>query len=206
MRNPEASELPPGAFAKPMDLVLASTSPRRIDLLTSQGYTFRIVPPGVEESVAGHFSARELSLLNAKRKAYAVAVFEPTSIVIGADTVVSIHGETLGKPVDLDDARSMLQKLNGRTHQVLTSVWVTRLHPFHIVAFTETSEVTFHLLSPREIDAYLQKINPLDKAGAYAAQEHRDDIIQHIEGSENNVIGLPIESVVLALAEFKAAT
>jgi septum formation protein len=210
MENPEAShpELPPlvekpvTANGFPMDLVLASTSPRRIELLSGLGYQFRIVPPGVEESVEGHFTSRELSLLNAKRKSHAVAAFEPTSIVIGADTVVSIDGETLGKPEDFDEARRMIGKLSGRTHQVLTSVWITRLHPFHLVAFTDVTDVTFLPLDATTIDAYLQKINPLDKAGAYAAQEYRDEIIQQIDGSLNNVIGLPIESLVLAMNEF----
>lgn len=186
-----------------MDIVLASTSPRRIELLTGLGYQFRIVAPGCEESVSGHFTPRELSLLNAKRKSHAVAVFEPTSIVIGADTVVSIEGETLGKPNDMEEAQSMLKKLNGRTHEVLTSVWITRLHPFHMVAFTEVSGVTFHSMDQTAIREYLEKINPLDKAGAYAAQEYRDEIIQHIEGSLDNVIGLPVESVALALSEFE---
>ena len=200
MKTPDAphTESPPWNA----DLVLASTSPRRIELLTNLGYQFRIVPPGVEESVAGHFSPRELSLLNAKRKSHAVAIFEPTSIVIGADTVVAIDSEILGKPSDLAEAERMIRRLSGRTHQVLTSVWVTRLHPFHIVAFTEISDVTFYALEPDSIRSYLQKINPLDKAGAYAAQEYRDEIIEHIEGSLENVIGLPVESLALALAEF----
>jgi septum formation protein len=185
-----------------MDLVLASTSPRRIELLGDLGYAFRIVAPGCEESVAGHFTPRELSLLNAKRKSHAVAIFEPDAVVIGADTVVAIAGETLGKPADLEEARTMLHKLSGCTHQVLTSVWITRLQPFHMVAFTEMSEVTFLPLDASAIREYLQKINPLDKAGAYAAQEHRDDIIASIAGSVNNVIGLPVESLALALAEF----
>ncbi len=205
MNTPEASpfESPSYSDVLPMDLVLASTSPRRIELLTNLGYTFRIVPPGVEESAGVHLTPRELSLLNAKRKSHAVAAFEPTSIVIGADTVVAIAGETLGKPADLDEARSMIQKLSGRTHQVLTSVWITRLHPFHMVAFTEMSEVTFRLLDASAIGAYLQKIDPLDKAGAYAAQEYREEIIENIHGSVENVIGLPVESVVLALTEFE---
>jgi septum formation protein len=185
-----------------MNLVLASTSPRRIELLADLGYPFRIVSPGCEESVSGHFTSRELSLLNAKRKSHAVAVFEPVSVVIGADTVVSIDGHTLGKPADLDEARAMLRLLNGRTHQVFTSVWITRLHPLHMVAFTEVSQVTFRQLTTQSIDTYLGKINPLDKAGAYAAQEYREDIIETIEGSLDNVIGLPVESLALALAEF----
>ncbi|MEO7933381.1 MAG: Maf family protein [Chthoniobacterales bacterium] len=204
MNTPEASppEPPPYSDVLPMDLVLASTSPRRIELLSHLGHTFRIVPPGVEESSAGHLTPRELSLLNAKRKSHAVAAFEPTSIVIGADTVVAIAGETLGKPADLDEARSMIHKLSGRTHQVVTSVWITRLHPFHMVAFTEVSEVTFRSLDSHSILAYLEKIDPLDKAGAYAAQEYRDEIIESIQGSLDNVIGLPVESVALALTEF----
>ena len=200
MIQPEASlhESPP----LNLDLVLASTSPRRVELFSSLNYPFRIEAPGCEESVAGHFTPRELSLLNAKRKSHAVAVFEPTSVIIGADTVVSIDDETLGKPADLEEAHEMIHKLSGRTHQVLTSVWITRLHPFHMVAFTEVSHVTFLRLEAAAIDAYLQKINPLDKAGGYAAQEYREEIIQHIDGSLENVIGLPLEALALALKEF----
>ncbi len=185
-----------------MELVLASTSPRRIDLLTAMGRPFRVVAPGCEESVAGHFTPRELSLLNAKRKSHAVAAFAPTAIVIGADTVVALDGECIGKPADLDEARRMLRKLSGRTHQVVTSVWISRLHPFHMAAFTEISDVTFRPLSAREIDEYLKKIDPLDKAGGYAAQEFRDEIISSIDGALSNVIGLPTEALEPALENF----
>jgi len=184
------------------DLVLASTSPRRFELLTQHGYAFRAVAPGVEESVDTHLTAEELSLLNAKRKACAVSAFLPQATVIGADTVVLIDGVTLGKPENLAEAHRMLQRLAGRTHSVLTSVWIQRGQPYRVSVFTEVSEVTFYTLTAQQIESYLAKIQPLDKAGSYAAQEFREEIIEKIEGSLTNVIGLPMESVSRVLQDF----
>lgn len=183
-------------------LLLASTSPRRVEILKNRGYAFEAIPPGVEESEDPHLTALELSLLNAKRKACAVSAFSPYATVIGADTVVVIDGVTLGKPKDLGEAKSMVTLLGGRTHKVLTSVWIQRWLPYRVTVFTEVSEVTFHPLTPSQIDDYLAKIHPLDKAGAYAAQEYREEIIARIDGTLSNVIGLPIESVERVLRDF----
>ncbi|HEY5893818.1 MAG TPA: Maf family protein [Chthoniobacterales bacterium] len=186
-----------------LDLILASTSPRRSVLLREMGFAFRTFSPDIEETAASHFTPRELTLLNARRKATAVAAFCPESVVIGADTVVYIDDQILGKPTDLDDARRMLRLLSGRSHEVLTSVWVVRFHPAKTRAFTEATTVYFRELSDERVEKYLSLIDPLDKAGAYAAQENAGLLIERIDGSFSNVVGLPVESLKMALDAFQ---
>lgn len=189
----------------PLDLILASTSPRRSHLLQEMGFTFRTFAPDIEETASMHFTPRELTLLNARRKATAVAAFCPESVVIGADTVVYVDDQVLGKPTDIDDARRMLRLLSGRSHEVLTSVWLVRFHPAKARAFTEATTVYFRELSDACVEEYLASIDPLDKAGAYAAQENARLLIERIEGSFSNVVGLPIESLKVALEDFGEA-
>lgn len=188
-----------------LDLILASTSPRRSHLLQEMGFRFRTFAPDIEETTSMHFTPRELTLLNARRKATAVAAFCPESVVIAADTVVYIDDQVLGKPTDIDDARRMLRLLSGRSHEVLTSVWLVRFHPAKTRAFTEATTVYFRELSDARVEEYLASIDPLDKAGAYAAQENARLLIERIEGSYSNVVGLPIESLKVALKDFGEA-
>ena len=103
------------------------------------------------------------------------------------------RNETIGKPADLEDAKRILAKLSGRTHDVVTGVCVRCLENDLLVRFEEATHVTFRILTPEMIDAYVRTVDVLDKAGAYAIQEHGDDIIEGIEGSLTNVIGLPVE-------------
>ena len=169
-------------------VILASASPRRSALLREAGPAFasmRIVTSHVEEGGD--------PLENAMRKAEAVAELNPQAIVIGADTVIRFEGETIGKPADLEDAKRILAKLSGRTHDVATGVCVRCLEADILVRFEETTHVTFRTLTPEIIDKYIQAVNVLDKAGAYAIQEHGEDIIESIDGSLTNVIGLPVE-------------
>ena len=169
-------------------IVLASASPRRSALLREAGPAFasmRIMTPHVEEGSD--------PLENALLKAEACAWMDPQAIVIGADTVIRLGNETIGKPADLDDARAILAKLSGRTHDVVTGVCVRCLENDILVRFEEATHVTFRVLTPEAIEKYIKAVNVLDKAGAYAIQEHGDDIIQGIDGSLTNVIGLPVE-------------
>jgi septum formation protein len=125
--------------------------------------------------------------------------------VLAADTVVVRGAEVIGKPTDLKDARKILTRLSGRTHEVYTSVFIARGNPKsrgERVVFTEMSHVTFHRLSAAAITEYFSKINPLDKAGAYAAQGHGREIIERIDGSYTNVVGLPMEKTIAALRAF----
>ena len=132
-------------------------------------------------------------LENALRKAEAVAQMNPQALVIGADTVIRFGGRTIGKPADLEDAKRILAMLSGRTHDVATGVCVRCVEADILVRFEEATHVTFRTLTPEIIDKYVQDVNVLDKAGAYAIQERGEDIIEKIDGSLTNVIGLPVE-------------
>lgn len=183
-------------------LVLASVSPRRRELLTAAGFLFDVVSPAVRESESRAFSMRELTTLNASRKARAVARRHPQSVVLAADTTVALDGESIGKPRDFEDAVTILRRLAGREHQVCTAVCVRSNRSGLTSDFCVVSHVRFHSLAEEQIRAYLKKVDPLDKAGAYAAQGHGSDIIARIDGSYTNVVGLPMEETVRALAAF----
>ena len=114
-------------------------------------------------------------------------------IVLGADTIVCLEDELFGKPAHLAEAKRMLSGLQGKTHQVVTGVCLIHLRHRREKLFAETTHVTFRSLTSEDIDRYLSSMNPLDKAGAYAIQEHGDAIVQDIDGSYSNVVGLPIE-------------
>ena len=175
-----------GTTGRPV--ILASASPRRSALLREAGPAFasmRIMTSHVEEGGD--------PLENALRKAEAVARMNPQAIVIGADTVIRFEGETIGKPADLDDAKRILAKLSGHTHDVATGVCVRCLEADILVRFEEATHVTFRTLTPGIIEKYVKDVDVLDKAGAYAIQEHGEDIIEKIDGSLSNVIGLPVE-------------
>lgn len=183
-----------------LTLVLASTSPRRRDLLTAHGYEFVAAPASVVESEAPWLVARELVLLNAARKSAARRRWRPRTVVLGADTLVSLDGQTLGKPRDLAHAAEMLVRLAGQTHRVYTGLCLDHADSGRVVSFVEETRVTFLPLTTDEIAAYHRLIDPLDKAGAYAAQEHGEKIIAAVDGSWSNVMGLPMERLAEVLA------
>ena len=180
-------------------IVLASASPRRRDLLSQAGYDVLIAASDVEEMDSCNEGPEALALINAKRKWTAVAPQYPSEIVVAADTVVWLDGRFYGKPVDFSEATQMLTDLSGRTHQVVTGVAVGRAGE-GLQQFAEVSMVTFHALAQDEIAAYLKTIHPLDKAGAYAAQDDNGRLIAQVEGSLSNVIGLPMEKLGAFLA------
>ena len=182
-------------------LVLASSSPRRRELLAAYGYRIMVAPAGCAESSAAWLTVRELVLLNATRKAAAVAAAHPSSVVLGADTLVSREGCALGKPANRAEAESMLASLEGRTHQVYSGVCLVRRQPERSASFVCVSQVRLRALSRAELNGYLNLIDPLDKAGAYAAQERGERIIASISGSRSNVIGLPMEPLQVVLRE-----
>lgn len=183
-----------------MRIVLASTSPRRRELLERAGFSFEVVPSPAEEIHDSSLKPDVLCEHNATLKAAAIAAIRPDATVIGADTLVFIDDTPLGKPRSMDEARRMLRQLSGRTHRVCTGVCV--VFPGRPpLAFHDTTEVAFLELGEAEIDAYFAKVNPLDKAGAYGIQEHGELIISGISGSFENVMGLPVDKVVAALRE-----
>jgi septum formation protein len=180
------------------ELILASTSPRRQDLLREIGIPFQVDAPQVEEwDAVSHplLSPKEIAQGNARLKAEAVAPRHAGRVILAADTVVYCEGRLLGKPGHLREAAEMLAWLEGRTHEVLTAVvWIDCVK-HEILECVERTWVTFRPLDEALIEAYLAKVHVLDKAGAYALQDHGFDLIERVEGCRSNVIGLPVEKV-----------
>jgi septum formation protein len=183
-------------------LLLASNSPRRRKLLSEAGFDFETWVSNRVESSDVDLTLRELTALNAIRKAMPAARAHPRRVVLAADTLVAIDGHVLGKPADPGEAVAMLERLSGRAHDVCTSVFVCHLARARSASFHEISHVYFHRLSRDQIGNYLTRVNPLDKAGAYAAQGFGKEIIEKIDGSYTNVVGLPMEKTIPTLAEF----
>ncbi len=190
---------------EPSTLILASSSPRRSELLRTLGRDFTVLPSEAEESVNEHLTARELSQLNAYRKARLIAKRCPDALVIGADTVVHLDEVFYGKPASREEAHRFLRELQGRTHQVVTGVCLIHLRHHRQRIFATSTDVTFRALDDGQIREYLRRINPLDKAGAYGIQEFGDLIVQAITGSYTNVVGLPLEPLREELATFYPA-
>ena len=182
--------------------ILASGSPRRRQLLREAGYEFEVVSPPVDEAAHGWLTIRELTIWNAARKAAGVSQMAPDAVVLAADTLVAVGGEVLGKPNDLEDAVRILRRLSGRAHEVWTAVRIYHAARSRSQSFHEMSRVHFRKLDDRAIRDYLAKIDPLDKAGAYAAQGHGTEIIERIEGSYSNIVGLPMEKTQSVLRGF----
>ncbi|HEY8901547.1 MAG TPA: Maf family protein [Chthoniobacterales bacterium] len=180
-------------------LVLASGSPRRRELLAEAGIEAVCEPTDVEELTVADGPPYGLALANAELKAMSIALSRPDRIVLGADTIVVFEGDVYGKPRDHDHAFEMLSRLVGHVHEVITGVCLVEWGRTAMVKFHEVTRVRFKRLSAEEIQAYLASIDPLDKAGAYAAQEDDGRIIECLEGSFSNVVGLPIERVREAL-------
>jgi len=173
-------------------MILASASPRRRQLLSEHGYTFRVEPADVEEIQPEGLSAAEITLANARAKALYISEKNPGEPVLGVDTLVALDGQIIGKPADMDEAYKILARLNGRIHEVYSAVWLAPCNR----SWVEVSRVKFRALSEPELRRYLERIEPLDKAGAYAAQDDSpESIVEWIEGSRTNVIGLPMEAL-----------
>lgn len=175
----------------PQTLILASGSPRRHELLTQMGLQFEVIQPSVDENLTGAPETVVAAL--ARRKAEAVAVSRPDAVVLAADTLVAINGQSLGKPKDLQDAKQMLSLLNGNWHEVHTGVCVIangETHTGHAV-----TQVLFTHMSEAEIQSYCGSGEPFGKAGAYAIQGLGGMYIEQIRGSYTNVVGLPTSLV-----------
>lgn len=180
-------------------MILASQSPRRIQLLSEAGYAFRSVPSRIDEQAVRADSPEGLSRALASAKALACAPAAlPDEIVIGSDTVVALGTEALGKPADDEDARSMLRRLSGATHDVTTSVCLVA-NGRELAAFSETARVTFWDLEDGEIDSYVATGEPADKAGAYGIQGKGRLLVRRIEGDFYTVVGLPVSRLVRLL-------
>jgi septum formation protein len=188
-------------------IVLASGSPRRLELLTNLGLNFEVIASQVEETVPPGITPEELVRTLAGEKAHDVLKRlskEQDTVVIGADTMVVLDGELIGKPEDEEDAKRMLRRLSARTHTVFTGVVVLKqqkhddLKTFEHV---ESSLVTFRKLDETEITAYVATREPLDKAGAYALQGVGAALVARVEGCYTNIIGLPVPNIVSMLRQ-----
>lgn len=175
------------------ELLLASASPRRREILTRAGYRFRIVPAEVTEHEAEDADPREMVAHNAALKAEWVSARHPAATVLGADTTVFIDRTVLNKPRDAAEARAMLRRLSGRTHTVFTGLAIRRAADGLKLDRGVASEVTFKPLDEATIELYLSRVHTLDKAGGYAIQEHGDLIVAGFTGSLTNIVGLPEE-------------
>ncbi|HXJ62076.1 MAG TPA: Maf family protein [Verrucomicrobiae bacterium] len=174
-------------------IILASTSPRRAQLMREIGYPFRVSAVNVEEVAPTHLSPAETAMINAHRKAHAAARRYPGKLVLGADTVVSLGRQLLGKPADRAEAERMLARLQGKTHHVITGICLLHSRTHRQRLFAVHTAVTFRRLNRLRIREYLAKINPLDKAGGYAIQEEGARLVKAIQGPFSNVVGLPVE-------------
>ncbi|NIA23069.1 MAG: septum formation protein Maf [Proteobacteria bacterium] len=187
------------------NIVLASKSPRRIELLKREGLDFKITPSDInEERFYDDDATPEKNAMKiAVEKAKTVSPKYKDSFIIAADTMVVIGGKILGKPVNRDEARYMIQLLSGKVHRVITGFCVLYSETNEYVTSFSKTDVTFKPLSLKEIDEYLDKIEFLDKAGAYAIQDYGNTIIKKIEGNKDNVMGLPVKRVIEILNNFK---
>jgi len=199
-------------------LILASQSPRRRELLEKAGYAFDTIPSHADETMDPKLSHRENVCLIARRKALDVARHH-RGIILAADTVVLLDKEVFGKPKDQAHAIEMLHRFSGTTHEVVTAfilydtdtpqvgtpqlgapqVGAPRVGAQREISKTVSTFVTFRILSPEEIESYVVKHRPYDKAGGYAIQEEADAFVEKIEGSYSNVVGLPMDEISAAL-------
>ncbi len=185
-----------------IDIILASASPRRYELLKSLGLDFKVVPSNVEESHAPLQKKEEVVLTNARLKGLSVAEAYPRALVISADTIVVFEDEILGKPEDEADAFRMLQLLSGRTHQVYTAVGLFFEHYQRRTLDVVRTDVTFRALTDEEIWDYINTGEPFDKAGGYGIQGQGALLVDRIDGCYFNVVGFPLSRFFTMLTEF----
>lgn len=186
-------------------IILASSSPRRRQLLAQIGVQFMVVPPDADETQLPDESPQEMVQRLSLLKARAVASQQPHGLVLGSDTTVVLGNEILGKPADPSDAHRMLRSLSGRTHTVLTGWAIVDAASGQEVAGCGKADVTFRTLDDEEIAAYVATGSPLDKAGSYGIQDDLGAVfIQQIQGDYYTVVGLPLAQVYCALRQLGA--
>ncbi len=187
------------------NIILASSSPRRKELLQNVGIEFEIVAPYADESLLGSENPKDYVLRLATEKALSVSLnLEGDFLVIGADTVVVVDNEILGKPSNEEDARVMLSKISGREHNVLTAFCIAQ--PKNNILHSEVvdTKVNVKTLEPKQIQGYIKTGEPMDKAGAYGIQGIGAFMVREISGSYTNVVGLPLVEVIEALDKLGA--
>jgi septum formation protein len=183
-------------------IVLASQSPRRKQLLEWAEIDFEIIVANTDETFPAELSPSEAAIHIARNKAQAVLSKAGRKPVLAADTIVVLDNQIIGKPRDRGDAMGILSRLSGREHKVITGI--TLIHQGQEITFADTTDVRFHLLTPEQIAFYVDKYKPYDKAGAYAIQEWIGVVgIQSINGDFYNVMGLPVSRVVQVLQQLQ---
>lgn len=178
-------------------IILASASPRRKEILETAGFDFEVEPVHVEEKVTPGLSPEQTAMDLARQKTLALAKSKPQATIIGADTIVVLEGEILGKPHDRADARRMLRALSGKVHSVITGVCLIKNSMEK--CFFEETKVEFYKLSSQEIEAYVDTDEPMDKAGAYGIQGRGCLLVKRIDGDYFNVVGLPVAALAREL-------
>jgi septum formation protein len=183
-----------------MRLVLASTSPRRREILALLGLPFEVIAPEFDEVVSEHLSIEEEVVNFAAAKARSIASKNPKSIVIGSDTMISLNGDKIGKPNDVDDARRILRELRNKTHRIYTSVVILDGTDGPGLQIVETVFVEMRAYTEEEIDRYLSFDESLDKAGAYSIQGEGRKLIASIRGDYLAAVGMPLRAIADYLA------
>ena len=184
-------------------VILASSSPRRADLLSQIGLTFEIYPSDIEEpTFNGSITPASATQQLASMKAKSVAERYTEGVIIGADTLVAYKNELIGKPDNPEHARRILKKLSGKKHKVVTRVCLINVELSKEITWNEVTKVYFRELNPVEIEEYVNCGEPLDKAGAYGIQGRGAAFVNRIEGCYFNVVGLPLASLIEQLSDF----
>ena len=184
-----------------ISVILASQSPRRIEILKRVIKNFLVIPSEVDEVCSPNLSPEENAIALGREKANWIANNHPCHWVIGADTLVVLENEIIGKPANVDEAHQILRRLSGREHRVITGVAVVHLNTFSAV---NVSKVRIKSLTDNEIVSYVNSGEPMDKAGAYAIQGKGASLVENYEGSYSNIVGLPIGTLkdLLQKSEF----
>lgn len=184
-----------------MNIILASNSPRRTEILNLANICHTVIPSHVKEVVKDSLTPTEIVMDLSYQKAYDVFKNHKEDLVIGSDTIVVIDNNILGKPKDKEDAIRMLSMLSGKTHEVITGVCI--IYQNEVIKFYDTSFVSFYDMSFDEIEEYISRDNVYDKAGSYAIQESCCKYIKKIDGDYYNIMGLPISKLYQILKEKK---
>ena len=183
-------------------IILASASPRRVELLEKIGLRFKVEPSNYEEDMHSELEPHEFARKISLEKAEAVASKHKNAIVIAADTIIVFGSKILGKPHTENEARKMLETINGKSHSVITGFSIMDTGKNKTISKSVETKIHIRKLTPAEIDAYVKSKEPLDKAGAYAIQGLGAVFVERIEGDYFNVIGLPLSALTKALKEF----
>ncbi len=175
-------------------IILASTSPRRREILKKAGFNFEVISPNYEEQAGNRLFSYEFIELLAKNKGESIQNnINDSAIIISADTVVVFNNKILGKPANFDEAVKMLKMLNGNSHKVVSAICLIDTDTKEKIIKTETSEVTFNKVFEEKIISYIENHRPYDKAGSYGIQELPKEFIKEIKGDYENIVGLPLQ-------------